>query len=224
MRSMYQALTSFEGNGDEFHDYLKKMQLSIFDNIYAVYPDRDKCQKAIIYILHAYSVDSEFVVSGESWTTSKERCAGNAGLDENQIRELVHFEWSFSPKEKKEKKEDESEEDDGTEELVANDYAVNKIIQVIEGWLKYQNDKWHTHLLRMKDNYEQVSEASHSMPKKGNYVDHTLKSQWLKESNELFEMIDIWEEKLALRQGNLQARSELNNKKIVLRPENTVQK
>jgi len=223
METLYSRLSSFEGNNMDFEDQLSDLNLTFFDNLYAVYPQKDRARKAVMYILYAYSKDSVFILANENWSTTKQRAAKKAGLDEEMINELVKFEFKFVAKEKKDK--DAEEIDDGTGELEANEYNVTKIVKAINDFLDYQSDKINKHLRRMNDLYEQLSSASVAMITKGKSgaIDWEQKANCQKEASRLFKEIEEWEQKL-LNESNLlkPAIDEITDrKKIVktLRPE-----
>lgn len=197
MESLFNRVLNFKGGDMDFEDHLTEMNLKFFDNLYAVYPQKDRARKAVKYIVFAYSKNSDYLLSGESWSEIKDRVAKLVELDEEMYNEMVNFQFKFVAK--KTKKEEEEEADDGTGEVEANEYNVKKIVQCITDFLEYEGSKMNKHLRRMYDLYEQFSSASVNMITKGKNgaIDWDQKSLCQKEASRLYNEIEEWEQKIA---------------------------
>jgi hypothetical protein len=232
MKSLFQLLTEFQGNDMDFEDLLSDLKLKFFDNLYAIYPTKERARAAVEYIVYAYSRDSYLVTSGESWANCKERAADKADLNQEQRNELVNFEFKLVPKEKKSNGKakgkdevDEIEKDEDLAELKASDHNIAKIIVCINAYLNHQNDKINRHLRRMYDLYEQLSQAAVNMKADSSGgIDWKQKIDNQNAANKLFDDIEIWEQKLEAKNANLRpAQKEIGEKKKIvatsLRPE-----
>jgi hypothetical protein len=218
MKTLFQTIYEFKGGPSDFEDLLLELHLKFFDNLYAVYPQKQRAMRAVQYIVFTYSKDSHFIQRGESWQTVKERIAATLELDDEQFAELVRFEFKYVPAPKKSAGKAtrargveevdpmvDDVEDDGVEEVEASEYNVSRIITAISQYLDYQNDPATKHLLRMKELYEQVSLASVQMitkNKKGD-IDWEQKSHCQKEAHRLYGEIENMEQKIAASNAGL---------------------
>lgn len=214
MKSLFESITTFSGSHEDFHDHLQKLNvMEVFSNMYAVYPEKYKARRAVLYVLYTYSRESPYILKFEGIDKTKGRAAQHAELDPEMYNDLVKFEFKYVVKEKQSKTKangaDEVDEinteEDGTEKVEADNYAVSRIISCINKWLAYQDDRTFTHVMRMKDHYEQVSVAAHSMIKKNSAgeIDWKQKADCQDQANKLLKEIEEWETKLANKNAEL---------------------
>jgi hypothetical protein len=74
---------------EEFFEYLSSITMELFMPILDEYKDMGKT--IVLYILHAYSSDSQLVIKGANWTNNKRDIANKIGLPDNLYDEVVNL-------------------------------------------------------------------------------------------------------------------------------------
>lgn len=72
MTEVYSALSTYAG--DNWEDYLERLTVfDVFKDLLDEYTDRDIFKSVIRYILAAYSMESEMIITSADWDTNKKR-------------------------------------------------------------------------------------------------------------------------------------------------------
>ncbi len=206
-KSLSDLLNDFKGDANAFKDLLEAYQLMpIFGNLYAIYQPFE-ARKAVLYIVGTYTVNTPHMLANELIHLTKQRVAEKLVIKEAQYNELVNFEFTYRTKATKRKLKDaeevdEIEPEDATEQLVADNYNVEKIITAINAYLTYQDEPVASHLIMLKDLYHQCTLSAHRMLKKGNEVDFKTKMEIKEYADKLMKDIKLWEEELARKNVN----------------------
>lgn len=237
MQTSFEKITRYDGGPELFRDFLRKYGFDkIFGPLYELYASADLARRIINYIVHSYSMESDYIIEGVSWIGVKENVAKEMGIPDEQYDIIVHLGNHASyevkrkpvpnPKdrddfEKKEnvlenKADDELEEDEDDQDL-----RVNKYLNVVIAWMDFQNDRDFKHLQMLKDQYEECMIASRQkLTKQGGGVDWATKSVCRKQAGEILVEIEQYEKKIRDRDPMMirEAKREIKS----IRPETTI--
>lgn len=121
MISAYHSIVSYDGY--DWNDYLTRICVyDIFKELLSEYPDKNDFTSAVKYIMSAYSVESDMVIIGSDWLSTKKRIFEKYCLKDQKklYSDLVHL-------------------------------KNGKVLNAIQKWLDFQqNDVW-TQLSILKD-------------------------------------------------------------------------
>ncbi len=211
--SIYTEIVAYEEVGGDMVTRLKDMGVhDVFEDIDKYYQeDYNLFNKALLFILHAYSLNSKFHVMGQSWIDTKERIAAKVGINHDA---------PFVNRPKADVDDDADEVEKMEKVLLYSDlvYMESKeVINCIQKYLAYQGNKNFRHLCMLKDQYVQmVAGALDPIVKSSGEIDYDQKSRNRKYATEILEEIQTWEQKVADSDRNLKdALIEFNRKKGV---------
>jgi hypothetical protein len=200
--SVYGELLQYEEVQGDMVDRIKAMGVyHIFEQLHTYYNEEYQLfNKALFFILHAYSLKSKYHVLGQSWAGVKEAVAEKVGITvDGPAVERTREETTESV-------------------LLYSDLILLKsreVISTINKYLLYQGNKNFRHLCMLKDQYEQmVSGALDPIEKSSGEIDFDQKNRNRKYATEILLEIAQWEQTIYDNDKDLKAAmEELQNKK-----------
>jgi hypothetical protein len=194
--SVYEELIQYEEVGGDMTARLSKMNLrQVFEPVIVYYgAEADILNKVLFYILHIYSKESKFIVPGQDYLGTKQRCCDRLGIPEDlkcQHESFVYQDLVF---------------------LESSD-----VVDTVQRYLKLQMSKTFEHLVMKRELYLQmVQSAMGRLTDHNGVVDYDQKFKNSGYAEKLYGEIYHWEQQLSAEHPELKsAIEELRERKTV---------
>lgn len=201
--NVYKELLQYEDVAGDMVGRIKELGLfDIFEKLDNYYFHQSQLfNRALFFILHAYSLDSKFHVFGQDWFAIKASIANKVGISVEEP--FVERETGVDKIEKI---------------LLWDDLMILKskaCVDTINNYLLYQGNKNFRHLIVIKEQYEQmISGALDPIVKSSGEIDFDQKNRNRTYATQILSEINEWESKIANENVSLKdAMAEMNIKR-----------